>query len=190
MTDSNGKPNRHIRFDYSSSESDSTEGEVEEEEITNPIKLPAQKQASMSASESKTVQVTLIKDKLRNEKTFGFQLKGMPNLKSCHYIDTIEPNSPAHRARLERYDKIIQVNGIDVEQFEINELIKQIQFESSLNEHKLNLVVVRNPDHSAMESADASEQPNLKRCKFLFVFSKVRVKARIGALFLTQFSRI
>jgi hypothetical protein len=182
MTDSNGKPNKHIRFEESTSESDSSDWEPEKEEV-NSINLCSQKQATPSSklgNESKTIKATLIKDKLRNEKTFGFQLKGMPNLKSCHYIDTIEVDSPAHRARLERYDKIVQVNGVNVQEFSINELIKQIQFESSLNEHKLNLVVVRNPDHSALELADESEQPNLKRCKFLsssriFAISSTRI---------------
>jgi len=169
MKDSNEKPNKHIRFDETSSENGSSDGELEEEEVNRRLSFKFQKQTSALASDaSKQIRVTLIKDKSRQEKTFGFQLKGMPNVKACHYIDTIEMNSPAHRARLERYDKIVQVNGVNVQEFEINELIKQIQFESSLNEHKLNLVVVRNPDHATVEAGNANdEQPNLKRCKLL-----------------------
>jgi C-terminal processing protease CtpA/Prc len=138
--------NKHIRFD---------DEEDNDTDITksNHTMMDIDKKDDQIDSSTKII-LTLIlrKDMKSQEKSFGFQLMGNKNEEGNHYVSHVEPNSPSSRADLKSMDKIIKVNGFDVRNFTINELFDYLEYETSLNEYKLVLVVERKPSAAKRSS--------------------------------------
>lgn len=136
----------HIRFeeesDSSSSDSD-PEDDLLITEKNNNHKEEEEKLENKEKYEIKNLTFNLVKNRSKKEKSFGFQLKGESSKNGEHYIDLIEPNTPSERVGLKKLDKILKVNGISVEKLNINNLFDLLEYETSLNDFKLNLVVRR-----------------------------------------------
>jgi predicted metalloprotease with PDZ domain len=124
----------------------------------------------------KILNVTLVRNLNKGEHSFGFSLKGDTNDKSLEpHIDCVQPNSPAYRAGLQCYDKLIQVNGTNVANYPINKLIEKIEYETKLNPFKLNIVAFRrlntienSNETQSFSSSSSSISTNSKRtrCKY------------------------
>lgn len=129
--------NKHIRFD---------DEENSDNEIINHDKLSTDVDMNYNDEKngSKKINLTVIlKKDIKTQDSFGFQLMGNQNEKGNHYVSVVEPNSPSARANLKPLDKIIKVNGFDVGDFTITSLIEYLEYEMSLNEFKLVLLVER-----------------------------------------------
>lgn len=98
--------------------------------------------ASSNHTGIKVLNVTLTKNLLKKEKSFGFHLKGDTNT-DTHYINFVEENTAAHRAGLKPFDKVVNVNGVCVKYYKTSQLIEHISYETSLNSFKINLVIER-----------------------------------------------
>ena len=121
--------NKHIRFDDNDdTTSDSSDEEEEEDDIR-------------SSTESNIFNLTLIK-KL-NKTTFGFQVRGDSNENGQHYVDFIENDSAAQHAGLKNQDKILKINGINVQHLNTKLLIDKLEKETKINNIRLNLTVTR-----------------------------------------------
>lgn len=118
--------NRHIRFDEDTDEETDLNTELNRQE-----------------KQYKTFNFSLVKIRSKREKSFGFELKGDSSDKGEHYVDNVEEDSPAGRVGLEKNDKIIKVNGIEVTHMNTNNLIDLLEYETELNDNKLNLVICR-----------------------------------------------
>ena len=160
---------KHIRFDDESSTSNSSSSGDECNTTTSainktrnffnkikkmneehkPIGSPSSSlKSNASSSNNKTIcttclDVILVKNKLKKEKSFGFQLRGDELVKGKHYIENVENNTAASRVGLKKYDKIVRINGVCVSEFFISQVIQQIEYETSLNDYKLHLSVQR-----------------------------------------------
>jgi len=161
---------KHIRFDNESSSSSSSSSSSEDECNTStsainktrtffnkikkineahtsiaspPPPLPINTSKNKTLCTTSCLDVILVKNKLKKETSFGFQLRGDELVKGKHYIDNVDNGTAASRVGLRRQDKIIKVNGVCVSNFFISQLIHQIEYETSLNEFKLHLSVQR-----------------------------------------------
>ena len=162
---------KHIRFDETSSNSNSSNSDDDDDDdknkcnanasatlnktrtFFNKIKKLEDTHITSAAPSSlinisnnsviKCLDVILIKNKSRKEKSFGFQLRGDETIKGKHFIEQVESGLAASRAGLRKCDKIVRVNGVCVSDFFISQLIQQIEYETSLNEIKLHLSVQR-----------------------------------------------
>jgi C-terminal processing protease CtpA/Prc len=85
----------------------------------------------------------LVKIRQRGEESFGFELNGVTRTPGDHCVDNVESDSPADRAGVRVQDKVTHVNGTCVENYTINSLIDLLDYETNLNENKLNLILVR-----------------------------------------------
>jgi C-terminal processing protease CtpA/Prc len=117
-----------------------TSKEIQEEKEAEVIEI------ATKIANKKTIEFLLTTDKRKKETSFGFQIKGDCKIKGKNIIDEISPQSPASRAGLRINDKIIQINGISVENLTINSLIEQMSHEVKLNPFKLKLKIVRGDD--------------------------------------------
>lgn len=127
---------KHIRFD----EDDSLD---EETNMINLFKNDFNAKKIPQEIKTKTLSFNLVKNRLKKEISFGFRLQGDPQIPGEHYIDSIASESPSDRVGLRINDKIIKVNGINVENLNINNLFNLIEHETKLNDLKLNLVIIR-----------------------------------------------
>lgn len=118
--------NRHIRFD------EDTDEEVDLND-----------QLNKQDKKYETFNLNLVKIRSKREKSFGFELQGNTNDKGEHFIDSVDEDSPAGRVGLQKYDKILKVNGIDVTHMNTNNLIDLLEYETELNENKLNILICR-----------------------------------------------
>lgn len=62
-----------------------------------------------------------------------------------HYIREVEPNSPGHLAGLRKNDRIISINGINVENVDFSNVLALIK--QGLDNNNLQISVVDSPEH-------------------------------------------
>ncbi|CAF1129970.1 unnamed protein product [Rotaria sp. Silwood1] len=62
-----------------------------------------------------------------------------------HYIREVEPTSPGHKAGLRKNDRIISINGINVENMDFTDVLGLIK--QGLNNDNLQLSVIHEPEH-------------------------------------------
>ncbi len=138
------KLNKHIHFDDQSSTSSSS-SEAETDTIRND---------TSNNNQPKIFKLKLIKHDLEN--SFGFQVSGDLN-EGQHYVDSIVAGSPAHQAGLSNYDKIITINKVNVEHFNVEKLIKQLEKETKKNSTQLNLSVARKMNSKIRNNDNAAQ---------------------------------
>ncbi len=120
--------NKHIRFDDNDDTTSDSSDQEEDEDIR-------------SSTESNVFNLTL--NKKLNKTTFGFQVRGDSNENGQHYVDFIENDSAAQHAGLKNQDKILKINGINVEHLNTKLLIDKLEKETKINNIRLNLTVTR-----------------------------------------------
>lgn len=81
--------------------------------------------------------------KIRHEKSFGFEIKGDGTKKGHHYLDSIEVGTASHRAGVKRFDKIIKLNSVRVENMKIENLIGVMEGEIAKDNRRLELLIER-----------------------------------------------
>jgi C-terminal processing protease CtpA/Prc len=150
--------NKHIRFDDTKDDQDS-----------KPIINQMQRQ-NQSFVKLQQIDLKLVKNLMKKEQSFGFELKGDAKKHGDHYVESVEANSAAGRALMKPNDKIISVNGVNVENYNINSLFDLLEYETELNDIKLNLVVLRNVPYNGetIESSSHTWSTPVKRCNFHF----------------------
>ena len=62
-----------------------------------------------------------------------------------HYIREVEPNSPGHLAGLRKNDRIISINGVNVENVDFSNVLALIK--QGLDNDNLQISVVDAPEH-------------------------------------------
>ncbi|RNA18989.1 hypothetical protein BpHYR1_038870 [Brachionus plicatilis] len=143
--------NKHIRFD------EDTDEEADQND-----------QLNKHEKKKETLNLNLVKIRSKREKSFGFELQGNSNAKGEHYIGSVDEDSPAGRVGLEKNDIIIKVNGNDVTHMNTNNLIDLLEYETDLNDNKLNLVICREKTDSkfSKRTLESKEETiTKKRCE-------------------------
>ncbi|CAF0865248.1 unnamed protein product [Brachionus calyciflorus] len=133
--------NKHIRFD----------ADTDEESDMN-------KQLNKNEIKCEIINLNLVKIRSRREKSFGFEVQGNADQIGEHYIDSVQDDSPAGRVGLQKFDKILKVNGIDVTNLNANSLIDLLEYETDLNENKLNLTLSRPIDPNDSNDSSSSKR--------------------------------
>jgi predicted metalloprotease with PDZ domain len=156
---------KHIRFDEDLPLKSS-------QQSSQPQQSGQNGSASAVPPKTRTINMCLVKNRTRGDKSFGFELKGHSNSPGDHFVDVVEANSPAERAGLRHMDKITHVNGTQAEKYTINSLFDLLEYETNLNENKLNLIVSRafGQDQMNEAKADTFQNVSTKRCKILVNF--------------------
>lgn len=128
----------HIKFD---SDEDAEE-ENDIKDITNAHEISKNtSKAAVETERATRIECSLIK--IGHEKSFGFEIKGNSQHAGGHFLDSIDIGSPAHRAGIERLDKMLQLNGVDVAGMTTVQLIGVMEREVRKFGRKINLVIER-----------------------------------------------
>jgi C-terminal processing protease CtpA/Prc len=131
---SNGKPTIHIKFDSdddSESATSFTSFEISQPTITSKV------------AQTNLIECSLVK--IGHEKSFGFEIKGDSKHPGGHFLDSIEIGSPAHRAGIHKFDKILKLNSVDVKNMNTIQLISVMEREVGKMQRKISLVIERTP---------------------------------------------
>ncbi len=75
----------------------------------------------------------------------GISIAANSQTRSNHFIRDVELGSPGHRAGLRRNDRIISVNGINVENVDFNNVL--ILIKQGLDNDNLQLSVIHEPEY-------------------------------------------
>ncbi len=81
--------------------------------------------------------------KIRHEQSFGFEITGDLKKAGQHFLDSIEVGTAAHRAGLQRGDRIVRLNDVDVGGMNAAGLIGVMEAEVAKSGRQLELVVER-----------------------------------------------
>ena len=81
--------------------------------------------------------------KIRHEQSFGFEIQGDVVKKGQHYLDSIEIGTASHRAGIKRFDKIIKLNNVRVENMKIENLLRVMEGEITKDSRRLELLIER-----------------------------------------------
>lgn len=142
-----GSKQNHIKFD--------SDEDIDEDsnilDITHSTE--ASQKAKTTAGVSGTIECSLIK--IGHEKSFGFEVKGNSQHAGGHFLDSIEIGSPAHRSGIERLDKIVKLNGVDVADMNTVQLIGVMEREVRKFGRKINLVIERNHGRGACAKTES-----------------------------------
>jgi C-terminal processing protease CtpA/Prc len=149
--------NSHIHFSEtttsSSSSTSSNSDDDDEENMASPEIITLDESPPTTTATSRTqpqqqlqrLNITLLKNRAQNEISFGFDLLGENGSlrRGEHRIEGVDAGSAAHRANLKPGDRLVSVNGYNVQEMKADELFSLIEYETSVNSMKLNMVVLR-----------------------------------------------
>lgn len=143
---STGSSSRQIHIKFDSDEDVDEEHDILDITDSHPTSNPSSKGAVETASVTR-IECSLIK--IGHEKSFGFEIKGNSQHAGGHFLDSIDIGSPAHRAGIERLDKMLKLNGLEVADMTTVQLIGVMEREVRKFGRKINLVIERAHGRSA-----------------------------------------
>lgn len=151
--------NLHIHFSEtttsSSSSSSNNSDDDDDDEVENMASpeiitldsppTTSRTQPQHQQQQLQRLNITLLKNRAQNETSFGFDLLGENGSlrRGEHRIEGVDAGSAAHHANLKPGDRLVSVNGYNVQKMNADELFSLIEYETSVNSMKLNMVVLR-----------------------------------------------
>lgn len=161
--------NRHLRFDDDECEITNTLAQkVEIDRQTDYIPEDPSCQNPWKTSSREQLRVVLVKSSV-NE-TFGFELRGDELRRGENCVDSLEPNSVAIRFGLNVGDRLLKVNGYQVDKLNITELFSLIECETNINPSRLELIVMRSVPVKRSNKSDRYVYNKIKTRNYCNIF--------------------